>query len=331
MGDVVATARRFREQARRRGAPARAQLARRYAKVLAGVRRDTARVERDVAVLRRNGREPSPDVVRALESLQGLRARTQSGLLDAAATVFDVLGVEVRREVLAALADATQLTRAAGASMTARIDETAVLNLAGNVERGPLADLLAERAGADADAVATLLVDGLIRGRDTAKTAQLVAARIDGGSLAAAQRLVRTETHRARREAARVVYGHTPGCLGWVWICSLTPTSCGLCWARHGHVYPLNEPMPTHPNCSCECAPYFGEEVDKGEDLFDALTPAEQDTALGPATAAAYRAGAVTLQGLARTGRHPLWGPVGVQASLSSVLGAAGAARFYVR
>lgn len=319
--DVITAARRFRKQARARGNPARALLASRYARVVAQTRRDAARLERQVEVLRRNGRAPSREQVAALETARTARARTQDALLSVVPTVERLIDEGARREVIHAVRDTQSLGTRGLTPQMSDIDTVAVMNLVGVADRGPVQQLLTDRAGRDADTVVQHLVDGLVLERDPSETAQLVQAAIDGSSLAAALRLVRTETHRARREAARVVYANTTGCRGWVWVCSLTPTSCGLCWSQHGQHFPLSEPMGTHPNCTCEVVPWFGEDRMTGVELFDALTPAEQDTAIGPAAARAYRAGALTLPDLARTGRHPVWGPVGTQASLVSVLG----------
>jgi hypothetical protein len=325
--DVTGAARRFRDEARRRGSPARATLARRYAQVAAGVRRDALDLGRAVAAMRAGGMEPTAELVAALRETHELRARTNARLVTVADGVLDLLDRETAREVRHALRDARALVRLRDRSRTLAqlIDETSVLNMVGVTERGPLRELLVARAGRDADAVARVLVDGMVRGRTTQAMAADVSGLITHGSHADALRIVRTETHRARREAARITYLRTPGVVGWRWVCSLTSRSCGLCWGMHGQVLPLNQPMPTHPNCSCELAPVWaGEETDPGElgtALFDALTPAEQDQAIGAAAARAYRAGAITLPDLARTGRSPQWGPTGRQASLREVLG----------
>lgn len=327
MADVATVARTFRAGARRRGNPARVALAGRYGRVLTGLRADAERAERTVAALRRSGLTPSRATLDDLAEVRGLRDRTQARLLTVAATVGPLLDGETRREVLAAVRDAKRLTGLLGAP-AADVDGIAVMNLVGQLRRGPVHDLLAARAGADADQVAQLLVDGLVLGRDPRTTAALMSQHVQGSSMASALRVVRTETHRARREASRVVYSQTGGISGWVWVCSLTPTSCGLCWAKHGTVHGLNEPMGTHPNCTCELAPFTGQDILTGAELFDALTDTEQDTALGAATARAYRAGAITLDELVGQRSDPEWGPVGAQRSLLSVLGA-DAAQFY--
>lgn len=322
MSDVVKAARKFRTQARRRGNPARIVLARRYAQVAADVRREGLALERRADALRRNGVHVGPELLASLEETRALRLRTQRALLDAAETVGGLLDSETRREVIHALRDARELANLPTRdTLENRVEDMAVTNLVALVDRGPLLDLLRARAGRDADQAATLLVDGIVRQRPFQDTAAKLSQLIDGSSHAAALRLVRTETHRARREAQRVVYIRAGHVAGWTWVCSLTPNSCGLCWAQHGQVFPLSEPMATHPNCTCECAPYTGTDELTGVELFDALTDDEQDRALGPATARAYRDGALTLPDLVRTGRHPVWGPTGVQASLVGVLG----------
>lgn len=320
--EVVAAARRFRTNARRRGTPARAVLASRYAKVAADLRRDGLALERRASALRRNGLHVGPELLASLEETRALRLRTQRALLDAADTAMAVVDAETRREVLHALRDARELAKLSTRySLENRVEDLAVTNLVALADRGPVRGLLRARAGTDADQAAQVLVDGIVRQQPFEATAAKLSQLIDGSSHAAALRLVRTETHRARREAQRVVYLRAGHVTGWVWVCSLTPTSCGLCWAQHGRVFPLSEPMGTHPNCTCECAPYTGTDELTGPELFDALSEAEQDQALGPATARAYRDGALTLPDLVRTAHHPIWGPTGVQSSLVGVLG----------
>lgn len=319
--DVVRKARKFRSDARRRGTPARAELTRRYARIVEQVRRDGEWLDRHVRNLYRDGQVPSADLIRRLEGYQLLQFRLERELLDAARTVFDLVDGETRREVVHALKDARALLNLDDADRFDEFDRVAMENLTGVGASGPVRDRLTRLAGPNADQVMQHIVDGLVLNRSYSQTADLIEASIVNGSHAHALRIVRTETARARREACRLVYLQTSGVTGWIWICSLTPTSCGLCWAMHGKVFRLDEPMPTHPNCSCECAPYTGPSVDLGVDLFDALTPDEQDAAIGASHGRAYRAGAITLPDLVHTGRDPEWGPTGTQRSLVGILG----------
>lgn len=330
MADVIETARRFRSAARRRGTAARALLAERYARAATATVNDAMRLEARV-LDREFGRATVPaELLRQRDDVRGFRAGTRARLLRVADTVETLLTSDAAREVKHARLDAQALVRAATKlDLPDQVRAVAVENLVALTDKGPLLDLLERRAGSDADRAVDILVDGFVRGRPVREMAGDLRGVITGGSMADALRIVKTETHRARREAQRVVYSHDRRVLGWTWVCSMSPTSCGLCWAQHGRHFGTNEPMATHPNCSCECAPWYGEPVDTGVDLFDALTDAEQDTAIGGAAGRAYRAGAIRLSDLVLTGRHDLWGPTGVQRSLVSVLGDR-AADFYV-
>jgi hypothetical protein len=326
MRDIVETARRFRYEARQRGSVTSALLARSYARVVKGIRLDAVHLEQQVRALRLAGIEPDAALVESLADMQALRRRTALGLVKAADDGMHLLGLETPREYRIARNDAHALMALRIKDLPEdRLLDAGVRNLVGVTHAGPLRDLLVARAGDDADKVADILTDALVRDRPMRQTAEDIRQLIEGSSMSATLRMVRTETHRARREAQRLTYANTRGVLGWTWVCSLTPRSCGLCWAQHGQHFPLSEPMATHPNCSCECAPWFGEETDEADTglaLFDALSATEQATAIGAATARAYHAGAFTLDQLIRTGRHPQWGPTGGQAPLSAVLGA---------
>lgn len=69
-------------------------------------------------------------------------------------------------------------------------------------------------------------------------------------------------------------------------------------------------------------------EIEKGEELFARMTPAQQDAKLGQAAGAAYRAGAVKLIDFVGVRRDPDWGDTRYVKSLRQVVGDSEAKRW---
>lgn len=326
--DVVAIARRYREAARRRDSEARRKVAAAYAIALRSIDADVRKIIALVEAQRRSGEPVSERLLVQLREYGEMRSRTRAALLRAAGKGLTITDANLAREYALAHRDAHKLI----GSKPNAVDDVALVNLRGVLSRGPLLDRIRTIAGDDADAIVEEMTTGLIRGRSTKDTLDAINKRVAGSSEWHLKTILTTESHRARREAQRKVYIDSPFVDGYVWICSLTPGSCGYCWRQHGQVFRTAVVMATHPNCACEIVPWReGDSFDKGVDLFDALTPDEQDEALGSKAAGrAYRDGAVTLDDLCKVGIHPDWGPTGVQRSLVGALGP-GAARYYPR
>lgn len=125
----------------------------------------------------------------------------------------------------------------------------------------------------------------------------------DGG-LARALNIARTETIDAYRASAELAQDANSDVLaGWIWVAKLSAHTCRSCWAQHGRLHDLSEPGPRdHPSGRCSRMPktktwkelgFDGIEESDASDLldpakvFDALTPAQQQSVLG---AAGYQA-----------------------------------------
>lgn len=66
----------------------------------------------------------------------------------------------------------------------------------------------------------------------------------------------------AYREGARAArLAERENVYGWVWVAELSTTTCVLCWANHGTVHDVTEPLDTHWNCRC-----FPAALVRGED-----------------------------------------------------------------
>lgn len=331
MADIIEEAKKFRAAARKRDSAARALVASQYAAALRDIDRDARAMIRVVEDQRRQGLEVSEDSIKSLRQYGATRKRTEAGLLSASKRGVAVASKSTKAAVKEAEGNANRLLALKAEGKGPDIyDATSVENLTGLLDRGPLQARIIELAGKDADAVMGHISNGLIRQRPVAQTLQRIHATVQNSSEWHLKTIVTTETNRARREGMRVVMERSPYVTGYRWVCSLTDRSCGFCWSQHGKWFPTSRVMATHPNCSCTMIPSNqDDETDSGVDLFEALTPAEQDKAFGSASMGrAFRDGAFELGDVAKVGRHEKWGPTGAQRSLKSLVNSEDATRY---
>lgn len=83
----------------------------------------------------------------------------------------------------------------------------------------------------------------------------------------------------------------------------VTSGGCGACIAAAAHPYGAHEPMKVHDHCKCTSEPIIRDVPDlapraTGQDIFDAMTPAEQDALLGGEKAHIIRSGQAPLSAL---------------------------------
>lgn len=71
--------------------------------------------------------------------------------------------------------------------------------------------------------------------------------------------------------------------------------ACGRCLVLSGKPSKLEDAFPRHPRCDCVNEPDLGGKRPDGDRLFERMTPAEQDAALGKAAAESVRSGDASL------------------------------------
>lgn len=112
-------------------------------------------------------------------------------------------------------------------------------------------------------AMYTTLNQGVQQGlnpQDVARRAVRMAARladtIDGG-IARALTIARTEVLDSYRESSMLTQKANADVLdGWIWVAKLGAHTCRSCWAKHGTVYPVDQPGPgDHPQGRCARVP----------------------------------------------------------------------------
>jgi hypothetical protein len=201
----------------------------------------------------------------------------------------------------------------------------AVESLVGFAGNGsPLTTLLNTLGPDAAHRVRTALIVGVTTGQSVREIAASTRAAF-GGNMARALLISRTEVMRSYREASHVVrLQHEDLLDGWVRLAALSPTTCSACLALHGTIYPVRERLREHPAGRCVALPLpKGERFDgeKGPAWFGRQDQRTREIVLGKAGAAAYDAGAVSLDSFVGTARSAEWGPSVYALSLRKVVG----------
>lgn len=156
---------------------------------------------------------------------------------------------------------------------------------AGTVDGSPLPDAF--------DGVRIMALTLIKQGRDPGTALEQA-----GGK---AERLAATAVTNAPRAALAAQMITHPEIIGWR---RVTSGGCGACLASaSGVIEGARKPMLVHDHCHCTAEPVVRGVPDlhqrpTGRDIFDAMTPAQQDVSLGPTAAALVRAGAVPFERL---------------------------------
>lgn len=132
----------------------------------------------------------------------------------------------------------------------------AIADLVGATQAGsPLADLFAgfgEKAAAD---VTGVLMRGISLGEGPQAVARDIARVLDEPRQRAVT-IARTEMNRAYRGAALENYRANDDVVqGWIWVCSLSRSSCAACVAMHGTHHSLEEELDDHVSGACAAVP----------------------------------------------------------------------------
>lgn len=189
----------------------------------------------------------------------------------------------------------------------------------------PLARLLGQLPKDGREDVARALAEGVTLGENPRKVASRVRDAF-GGNLTRALTVTRTEMLRAYRESSRATWAENEDRVaGWQWLSARQPgRTCASCYAMDGQIFPVAEPMGTHPRCRCstvvvlKSAPAFV--ADTGEEVFAKLPPARQLETLGPAKFKAYKEGSITLRDLVGHRESKAWGVTRSERGLAAAL-----------
>lgn len=198
----------------------------------------------------------------------------------------------------------------------------------------PLADLFASMARDVAEQARDALLRGIALGKGPAWMARQVAPALDMPRHRAVT-IMRTETQRVYREAARETYDANADVLeGWVWTATLTSRTCAACIAMHGTIHPVTEHLDGHPRCRCAMVPRTKSwadlgmdpslddrrpQVESGTDWLEAQPIRTQKAILGQGKWAQWKGGQITLDDVVARTHDRDWGTMRRERSLVEI------------
>lgn len=204
----------------------------------------------------------------------------------------------------------------------------------GTTTQGPLAELLSTFGPDIETAMRSELQMGIERGLNPREVARNMVKQL-GTVPNRADNISRTEIIRAYRESSRQVYQSNSHVIKhYVRSSALDDRTCLTCWALHGTIYQLDEPMESHPRCRCGTVPVTKTWAElgypnipeshyttaSGSDYFKKLSPTQQKSILGPTAFEAYRNGSVDITDFVGRKESEKWGTTIYRRSNADVL-----------
>lgn len=256
-----------------------------------------------------------------LERYQELQRQAAEELERLARLTGNVTAQAQAQAVLAELDDARDIATAtarggaAQASVTAgwvHLPTSAVEDLVGMTQNGPLADLLRSFGDDGARFIADQLVQGLALGQSPRTVADAITKGMEI-SRNRALTIARTEMLRSARGASQRTYAANDDVLnGWYWLCAHSERTCAACLAMDGTFHELTESLESHVSCRCAMRPGLRDipmtHPQTGAEWLAEQPPETQDAILGKQGGEAYRNGEVALQDFVRREDDPVWG-----------------------
>lgn len=323
--DIFGFIRRFRAWLDARDARAQREVLRAYEEAWKAI---DARLSEVTRRMEASAEDASPSLLNERERLRELGRQVEAEIRRVGRAAAEVAEREQGALVRAAEKGARTLlsprSRVAGVGVSFdRLPARVIENLVGVATDGSpvreLFDQIARDLGLETGGrVTRALVQGAALGRNPTEIARMVRREADarGGNSArqpaVARRLnqaVRTESYRAMREASRAAYEAT-GTRWWRWVAALTPSTCVICWAMHGKLFPSTVPMQSHVACRCVMVPVTDpdEEFETGAERFARASPGHQKQILGDKAFDLYRRGEVDLDSFVAVRHSERWG-----------------------
>ncbi|MET0646389.1 MAG: minor capsid protein [Pyrinomonadaceae bacterium] len=345
MSEVLKIVARFRAALLSREERAQAEVLRAYETAWVGIAEQLADLTRRLEAPSDGGASPSLRVEQ--QRLRELERQVVEAILEVGRTAADVVAREQAALVLAAERQAATLTAAQamgrGAVVAVNfnglpvdvIERLVGVSSDGSPVRESF-DRLARDLGLETgQRITQALVRGAALGSNPVEIARRVRREADAkGDNAMRQpavvrrlnQAVRTESYRALREATRETYTENDQLVQkWRWVAALSPSTCSVCWAMHGKVFPLDVPLQSHVACRCVMVPVLDvdETFETGAEKFAELEPGFQKQILGSEVAhEAYVSGDVRLEDFVGVRDSDRWGISRYRRSLREIRGA---------
>lgn len=351
MSDSIILARQFRASLLRRDAAAQAEVLRAYESIW---KKLTADIERVAEKIKAAGNSPS--LLFEKDRLQQLQDELAIEIGQVARKAGAITTREQADVIELARAHSVRLMQAAATDKRVRINfarlpKDELHHLVGVMQDGtPVAQAfrkLAKSMGIESgEAVKSALLEGMATGANPRRIAAAVRRQVDEGFtpgrvtrsdprvVRALNIGVRHQVLGAYREATRLNYERNQRLLsGWVWTATRSATTCVICWAMDGKVFPPGEPLVSHLNCRCVMRPLLpGQKAgEPGADAFRKLEPGVQREILGDLAFNAYDSGMVKLEDFVGMKTDLRWGDSRYRLGLEDILGKANVQKLRLR
>lgn len=212
------------------------------------------------------------------------------------------------------------------AASFAGLPARATQELVGSLSDGsPLAETVGRRFGAARNEAEDALSAGVISGQGPADLARTLAGITDGLIARHVLTLARTAPMQAFRTASLQTYAANADVVtGWIWMATLSGTTCLACLNKHGTVHPVSEQFfGAHPRCRCVPIPrvrgHRSPAFESGQHWFDRQPAAAQRRQMGIAAHQAYRQGDVRFRDFLGERNDPAWGATIFERSLTDI------------
>lgn len=342
--DVQRAAERYKAALLRNERAAASDMVRMYGGIWRRTKPQLDALLQSIEEARQRGEQVQPAAVAKSERLRQLLAQVE----DEVGRYADTADASIRRQQADAIEAAAQhaeaLTRAAMGDAPSdearlamrwnKLPREAMVEMMGSLSDGaPLEALLGELGPDAAQRVKDALLEGLAMGRNPRVIARDV-RRGMGMPLTRSLRIARTEVLQSYRRAfLRNLQQNDDVVTGWRWSASKSPRTCLNCLSRDGKVYPLDKPMPAHPNCRCSMEPLtktwreLGVDVDEpvvnresGAEWFERQPEAVKREMMGDRAYGLYRAGKLTLEDFEGMRHSRTWGEQSYERTVSEIL-----------
>lgn len=215
--------------------------------------------------------------------------------------------------------------------------------LVGYVDSAPFQAAMTSYGSYHGDAAADIILDGVSRGVDPAKTARQVSRYLSTMPMYDALRTVRTvQLYSARQGSHEIFRQNADVVTGWMWSAARGGHVCMACLTQDGKIFPLSATLNDHHMGRCAPVPVTkswgelgfsgGVEVldgyETGIQRFGGMTDAEQIDLMGRAAWQAWKDGRFQLDQFAQPYENPIYGTMTAEASLAQLVGAEVAAAY---
>jgi SPP1 gp7 family putative phage head morphogenesis protein len=171
-------------------------------------------------------------------------------------------------------------------------DPAALQNLIGRMSDGsPLARFLEQLEPDVKEAAKAALIESFRSGESSSSIAKRL-NDITGIGRSRAMIIARTETNAAHK-AASIDRFREAGIDGYIWMSTLDPRTCAICWSLHGQRFNSDADVRSHVGCRCTTVPVVENltPIKTGAERFAELEPGYQKQILGSERFERYRSG----------------------------------------